>query len=58
MKNNTIIDYINEISEIKSDISGAITDKGGVITGTFNSYANAIRNLNLGIAITRRNNRN
>lgn len=58
MNNNTIIDYINEISKIKSDISNAIYEKNGVITGTFNSYADAISNLELGTALTRNYNCN
>jgi hypothetical protein len=58
MNNNTIIDYINEISGIKSDIYDEITGKGGIITGGFDSYAAAIENLKLGTAITRRHNCN
>jgi hypothetical protein len=55
---STIIDYINKISEIKSDISEAITYKGGVINGGFNSYADAISNLKLETTLPRRHNCN
>ena len=56
---STIIDYINKISEIKSDIAVAITEKDNTITlGEFNTYAAAISNLELGTTITRNYNCN
>jgi hypothetical protein len=56
---STIIDYINKISEIKSDIAVAITEKDKTIKlGEFNTYADAISGLKLGTAITRNYNCN